>query len=596
ALAVVATLLVVFLVWTIFSPNLRRTTADALLTMIVIFFAISWMNGIGSLFFEDQNPMVQIIPILLIGLGVDYSIHLTSRYREEVAWSANVDGSVSKAITTVGVALVLATVTTAAGFLTNVTNDLPALREFGWLASIGIVASFLLMLTFVPAVRELLDRRGMRRETMEPEYLKGTQSRFLPRMAGQTSWLAKKVPAVVLVVAITLGGLGVYGWSQLEAKFSFLDFIPTTSPLRGTFETLLDRFGGGFGESTQVLIEGDVATAESWNAMIDANQATTQVDNVVLFGGQPAARSPMAIIGPLLTQDSPTFNPEVAQAAQTVGMDQSFKVTGNVDPLYDAAFAVVPEELRTVISVSETGYNAALFDITTQGGETGAAQLSDDLNVAFAGVAVAGNDVVVTSDEIISDVIITTLRDSQTQSLILTLLVALLVLVANFWFEARRPVLGVITALPVVLVVLLTFSFMTVFGIPYGPVTATIAALGIGIGIPYMIHITHRFLEDRIRCDTGEEAVESTLGFTGGALAGSALTTIAGFGILVTSTTIPFQQFGLVTAVTIGFALLTAILILPSLLTLWDRYHRRRGDIPVEADVVERALQTGGAD
>ena len=596
AIAVVATLLVVFLVWTVFSPNLRRTTADALLTMIVIFFAISWMNGLGSLIYEDQNPMVQIIPILLIGLGVDYSIHLTSRYREEVSWSANVDNSVSTAIKTVGVALVLATVTTAAGFLTNVTNEIPALREFGVLASIGIVASFLLMLTFVPAVRELLDRRGTRRGTFEPEYLKGTQSRFLPKLAGQTSWLAKKIPSVVLVVAIALGGLGLYGWSQLEAKFSFLDFIPTTSPLRGTFETLLDRFGGGFGETTQVLVEGDVAAAATWNSMIDSNQATAQVENVVLFGGQPAARSPMSIIGPLLIEDSPSFNPDVAQAAQAVGMDQAFKVTGDVGPLYDAAFAVVPDEMATVISSDGSVFQAALFDITTQGGETGAAQLSEDLNAAFAPVEAAGNAVVVTSDEIISDVIVTTLRDSQTQSLVLTLLVALIVLVANFWFEARRPILGVITTLPVVLVVLLTFSFMTVTGIPYGPVTATIAALGIGIGIPYMIHITHRYLEDRTRCDTGEEAVESTLSHTGGALAGSALTTIAGFGILVTSTTIPFQQFGLVTAITILFALLTAILILPSLLALWDGYHRRRGEIPIEPEVVESALGTGGAD
>ena len=56
----------------------------------------------------------------------------------------------------------LATLTTAVGFLTNVTNDIPALAEFGELAAVGIVASFLLMLTFVPAVREVLDRRAER--------------------------------------------------------------------------------------------------------------------------------------------------------------------------------------------------------------------------------------------------------------------------------------------------------------------------------------------------------------------------------------------------------------------------------------------------
>jgi uncharacterized protein len=63
---------------------------------------------------------------------------------------------------------------------------------------------------------------------------------------------------------------------------------------------------------------------------------------------------------------------------------------------------------------------------------------------------------------------------------------------------------------------------------------------------------------------------------TGGALAGSALTTCAGFGILVTSTLTPFRQFGLVTVYAIGLAMLAATLVLPSMLTLWDRWDRRK--------------------
>ena len=181
-----------------------------------------------------------------------------------------------------------------------------------------------------------------------------------------------------------------------------------------------------------------------------------------------------------------------------------------------------------------------------------------------------------TSNEIINNVIVTTLRDSQFSSLIQTIIAALLLLMINFWAEVRRPMLGVITTIPVILTVLWSFGLMTLFGIPFGPVTATISALAIGIGIPYMIHITHRFLEDRERADTIEEAIEITLFNTGGALAGSALTTVAGFGILVTSTTIPFRQFGFVTAYTILLAMLAAVLVLPSMLVLWSRWHAKR--------------------
>jgi hypothetical protein len=167
----------------------------------------------------------------------------------------------------------------------------------------------------------------------------------------------------------------------------------------------------------------------------------------------------------------------------------------------------------------------------------------------------------------------------------------LLLLIINFWIEARRPFLGVITTIPVGLVVLLAFGIMAGLGIPFGPVTATIAALAIGIGIPYMIHITHRYEEDRARCETADEAIHSTLTFTGGALAGSAITTVAGFGILVVSSTIPFKQFGFVTAYTIALAFLVAVLILPSYLYLWDGWHRRRGHAAIDAGALHDALQ-----
>ena len=595
-----ALLLLLFLTWTFLDRGLRRTTADTILTLIAIFFAISWMNGIGYLLFRDMSPMAQILPILLIGLGVDYSIHVTSRYREEVSGGASVDDSVRRAIRTVGVALVLATITTAVGFLTNVLNDIPALREFGALAAIGIVASFLLMLTFLPAVRIILDRRGMRRETVEPERLAGGDTRVLSLIIGRTSGIAKKAAAVTVVMSIVLGGVGLWGWTQLETKFSFLDFIPVTSPLRATFEGLIADFGGGFGENTQILIEGNVATADAWNTMVTSDRQVLDTPDVFKFGNRPSGTSPVSVIDQLSAPRSPSFSPEVEEALEAAGADPvTLLVPADADigALYNAAWEAAPEAMGQVLHRSGAGYDAALFDYTTKAGEAGAGRLRLDLIDDFRAVTDAGLSAVATSDEIIQDVVVTTLRNSQVSSLILTLAAALVLLVVNFWYEARRPMLGVITTIPVVLVVLWSFGLMAAFGIAFGPVTATISALAIGIGIPYMIHITHRFLEDRDRHPDLATAMESTLTHTGGALAGSALTTVAGFGILVTSTTIPFRQFGFVTAYTILLAMLTAVLVLPSLLVLWARWHQRRARTPVlvarKGSVAGRSVAAG---
>jgi predicted RND superfamily exporter protein len=98
--------------------------------------------------------------------------------------------------------------------------------------------------------------------------------------------------------------------------------------------------------------------------------------------------------------------------------------------------------------------------------------------------------------------------------------------------------------------------------------------------VPYTIHIARRFLEDRRDNDDPDEAMRQTMRHTGGALAGSAFTTMAGFGVLITSSLIPFRQMGQVTVYAIGLSLIAAVVVLPSMLAMWDRYHRRRGETP----------------
>ena len=259
-----------------------------------------------------------------------------------------------------------------------------------------------------------------------------------------------------------------------------------------------------------------------------------------------------------------------------------FKVDDSVDvaALYAAATAADPDLFEAVAATGDDGaYQYLNIDIRTKAGEAGARELRINLESDFAVVdGIAGVTAIPTNQNIISAGVVDALRTSNTSSLILTLLAAGILLVINFWLTVRRPLLGLITILPVVLVVFWVFGAMAVSGVTFNPVTAMIAAIAIGIGVPYTIHITHRYQEDRVRYDTPEEAIVQTLTHTGGALAGSALTTVAGFGILVTSTLKPFQQFGLVVGYAIGFALIAAVLVLPSMLVLWDRWHRRRGD------------------
>lgn len=583
----------------------RRTVADTFLTLLTIVLAIGMMQGIGYLLLQAGvigafSEIAQIVPILLIGLGVDYGIHITSRYREEIGDGASVDESMARSVTSVGVALFLATITTVIGFLTNVFNPVPALKDFGILAAVGIVVAFLLMLTFVPAVRLLLDRRAGRNGTLPVSSMQSHGNRVLPRIMEKLAVLAERAAIPTLMVALLLAAGGYYGFTQLDTRFSFTDFLPDDSEYVETLNILTGEFGGGFGEQTNQLVEATAARAidaEVHNALVQANTDLASIADVSTIatpqGEFVNANSPLALLGQMLAGGPESAPPDLLAAAQTVGLQEDLTVAQGADvtPLYQAILDVAPDQASQVISIQDGELNALLWSITTTAGED-VGDLRDGLDAAFGPVSDLGVSAVATSDNIISAAVVDALTSSQSVSLFITVAVSGLVLVISFYVESRRWFLGVITIAPVALVVLMTYGLMYLTGIPFGPVTATIAALAIGIGVPFTIHIARRFQEDRRANKDMETAMRLTMRHTGGALAGSAFTTIAGFGVLISSSLKPFRQMGQMTVYAIGLSLLAAVLVLPSLLALWDSWHRKRGDHLIGSEIEDDGRET----
>jgi predicted RND superfamily exporter protein len=576
----------------------RRTFADLGLTLAAIGMSIIWVFGIGVLLGPKYlglighfSPLLQVLPVLLVGLGVDFAIHLTSRYREEVGAGWEVRPGAQRATATVGVALILATTTTAVGFLTNVANPIPPLKDFGVLAAIGIIGAFLITLTFVPASRAILDRRAERAGRLPRSEFESPEHRLAPKIMSKMALISEHFALPTLVVAAILTVLGAIGMARLPTEFSSTDFVPADDPLRASYETLADEFDGGFGETVDVLIEGEVLTPEFHNALLATTVNLANTDRVITIDGQAVAHSPLSVIASLVQPDAdgmPT-DPEFAALALNNGLttDLTMRPDADVAAIYEAALRAAPHASTVLVPGDGAAGGFVRIEISTQSGEESAGQLAADLADDLKPIAdLPGLTATATSVGIMTNSVVTALQDSQNISLAITLTAAMLLLVITFWVESRRPFLGVITILPVAFVVLWTFGMMAVFDIPFGPVTAMTAALAIGIGVPYSIHVTHRYLEDRLRFEDPEEAMRSTTGHTGGALAGSAFTTLAGFGVLMTSGLIPFQQFGAVTAMAIGFSLIASVGVLPSMLALWDRWHSKRGEAPSEKELV----------
>jgi predicted RND superfamily exporter protein len=164
--------------------------------------------------------------------------------------------------------------------------------------------------------------------------------------------------------------------------------------------------------------------------------------------------------------------------------------------------------------------------------------------------------------------------DTVVTSLLITLVGASAFLIAMYGILEGRPSLGVANIIPIALTVTFVVASMRYFGIDFNSFNGVILSLTIGLGIDYSVHVTHRFADEFERTDVNT-ALDRTVRGTGGALAGSMVTTVSGIGVLVLALNPAIGVFGLLTALSVVFAFVASVFVLPSVLVIWDRVVNR---------------------
>lgn len=564
-------LLAFALILTILLVTFRRV-GDVLLGLGGLVTTIIWTFGIAALLGPsylgitgDMNQISLMIPVLLVGLAIDYAIHLTARYREEAVAGAAPAKAANAAVFSVGGALVLATITTMIGFLTNVLSPLPPMRDFGIFVAAGVLSAFVVMVLLVPSMRSLLDRRRADRGRFRPPST-GSGTR-LGRVVGTGAVLAQRHTAATLSVAAGITLIATVGATQVSTSFSQDDFIPADSEIGQLLTTMQELFGGDLDETTHVLLDGDLTSPEVANALLETHRNLADTDHIRATAGNVQADSPVTVLATLAA------DPQLAEQFAVLGFTgDAFAPDADLAALYDLAAEVAPAQLAGVLTDDRS---TGQIVIATTAGQDDAAELREQLRDDVAPLEAAGIEATVVSDGLLFDDALTALTDSQTRAIVITLLAALLVLMTFFTIRLRRPMLGVVTMIPSALVVAWVLGTMYLLGISFNIMTAMVASLAIGIGVPYGIHVTNRFTEDLAKSGDVDEAIRHTLTHTGSALVGSAATTAAGFGVLAFASLLPMRQFGLITALTIIYSLIGAVLVEPACLKLWaDRQPR----------------------
>ncbi|MCK4614542.1 MAG: MMPL family transporter, partial [Thermoplasmata archaeon] len=614
-----------------------RSLSDTILGLIGLGISIVWMFGLGQIIGVSFNEMIITTPILIFGLGIDYAIHVVMRYREEIRLGNNVKEAVSLTVTFIGVALLLATATTVVGFLSNLTSPVRLIGQFGVLVALGIVSSFVVMTTFVPACRQVLDEWKVKKgkpvlggitSKSNPGTKDGSDTPAknnsvgskkdkpatgvrekasgidaLNRTLAYGAIGAEHHPHTVILIVLLITGITGYGALNLETEFSQSDFMPSDTDIADALEYLDENFNGSMTDYAIILIKGNITNPEVLRAINDTALNMGNDKGVVAADGRAHTEHILLLIQKYafdtVKVGNQTFDsyPDFAENLSLADTDEDGIPDRNLSYFYDWLYLNDPGAGFLIHRDGAGEYDGTVLKVYVDvKSESEQGDLYSDLKADKGPLEKLKNSgildkVVISGVPILMYTTTTSLQTSQMRSIFVTIILSFVVLTLIFYYTHRSLTLGLITTIPVVLVLIWIYGIMFFLGMKMNAMTAIIGSLTIGLGITYAIHITQRFVEDVGKIEDIDEACRLTVRHTGTALVGAGTTTIAAFGTLMLSNMPPARQFGGIVALTIFLSLVASVFILPTLLVIWAKWRKGKG-IPHQKTPVSKGAES----
>ncbi len=560
-----------------------RDPADLLLGLGALLMAIVWTFGFMGLAGIPFSQMLIAVPPLLLAVGIDFGIHAINRYREELALGADTGSAMRITTDQLLVAFFIVTGTTVIGFAANLTSELPPIRDFGLVASVGIIFTFLIFGVFLPAAKVKLDRARERYPipTFSQSPL-GSEDSLLSSVLRVGVVIGKRAPAIFLALMLLLSvGAGVYA-TGVDTSFSQEDFLPPEDvpevlyelpePFRpgsysvtGTLNLLEDRFAAAQQSSATVFVESPMTRDSSLESIQRAGENPPGA--LVSENREAEYQSILDVIRSQAARD-----PEFRALVDRNDPDGDGIPEDNLREVYDALLDSPARSQALSYLTDDYRSTRVVYSIESDASQSAVeGDVRQTANRYRASATPTGQTIVF---QAVSDLILS----SAVNSLIFALVGAALFLVFIYAVLEGYGSLGVANLIPILVTVVAVGASMRVFEIPFNAITATILAITIGLGIDYSVHVTHRFADERAEREL-VPALDRTVRGTGGALLGSMLTTVSGIGVLALALFPAIGQFGVLTGLSIFYAFIASVVILPSALVVWDQFVNGDGSL-----------------
>ncbi|MBW2162494.1 MAG: MMPL family transporter [Deltaproteobacteria bacterium] len=448
-----------------------------------------------------------------------------------------------RTVRAIAVACMLTSATTAVGLGSLVVSKTVMLRHFGVTSGLGVMISYLVIITFVPAILTWVTppkREGVRRERTSM-FTSVTSS--LVAMARLLRWRW----AVLGITALLTAGAG-YVASQITVDHALLDQFDETDPVYTTTLLIEEKLAGV--RPLELVLVSDEEDHFMDPEMVQSiqrirNWAALRPEIIRTLSYGDMLRESYALLA-----DDPDVRSENFKSAKQVKGLVTMMSQRKPSPLSDW-LTEDGKKARVQFKLRDVGAQATMrfLDVLEQVIET---ELGDDETVkfSFTGDAYTGSR---GQAAVVNDLL---------GSLLVAVVVIFLLLA--FFFRSIR--LGLLSIPPNLIPLVVTMAYMVWREIPLNVSTVIIFSISLGLAVNGTIHVLARFREE-MHTGIGREAalVRAARG-TGRAIVISCVTLMAGFSVLGFSSFVPVRNFGELIAVTIGGCLVATLVVLPPLL------------------------------
>jgi len=506
-----------------------RCVRGVLLPLLVVVCAVIWTLGAMAWSGRPLSALNGITPTILIPIGIADGIHVIHHFLRTVAIRPQQSAAEStfETMQHMTTAIVMTSITTAAGIGALVISSLEPSREFAICTSFGVLVAMVCSLTLLPAILAVLPLSDRTRAHAAAVYRKSRGGGgILAKLASAASTLVTHRPGLAIASGVAVVAVSAIGMPWVVVDGSLVDNLPPGNPVRVADAVAVERFGG----SVPVEIVLDGGGVDAWKDPARLREVERFQDWLEAGGQTGATRS----IVDYLKRMNAVMHPDdpgayrVPDSADLVAQYLLlYSISGQPDDFddvvdYDYALANVRAQVNSDHSPVLASFLAEIEDYADQ-------------HLEPAGIEVHASGVA-RQMHVLMDLII----GGQIGSLVIAL--PFVVIVAGLMLSSVSG--GLLTVLPVVMATVVTFGLLGWSGVALGVTTSVMGSLGIGIGVDYAVHFVVRYRQTRSSGLSPEKAMLATMDSAGVAILYNALVVIAGFLVLTTSGFLPPKAMG----------------------------------------------------